>query len=168
MEGTQNAAPVANAPEPTPHPPPPPEAPKRGRGRPRKDGSVPPPETPLTGDTPKRGRPPKRQAPEVDAPALAKQLMGLHMMGAVITGAPELQLTEAEAIGLAEAVAAIAREYNLSIDGKTGAAIQFIGACAVIYIPRLLKIKQRKLAHTAHDADEPPIASEANGAAAVN
>lgn len=129
--------------------PPEPPQPRRGPGRPRKtvgDAVIPnggpPSETAIPGGVPpRRGRPPK-QAVEVDIPLLARQLKGLHQMAAMMTGLSLLAIADTEAELLAQGLGAVAKEYNLSLDGKTGAAIQLLGACAMVYVPRLLELSR--------------------------
>lgn len=74
---------------------------------------------------------------------LAAQIQGIHAIGSMISGIPELAIGEKEAEMLASAVMAVAAEYNLELSGKTGAAIQLLAACAAIYVPRLIMVKQR-------------------------
>lgn len=78
-----------------------------------------------------------------DLANLSKQIQGLHALGAMMTGIPELQLHDKEAEMLAGGVVAVAKEYNLDISGKTGAMIQLAAACAAIYVPRFVVIKNR-------------------------
>lgn len=128
-----------------------PDAPrKRGRppgstNKPRAPGA-PLSETPISANpapgTAPRGRP--RKVVQIDAGLMAKQLQGLHLVAARATGLQELEISEAEAAMLAESVAAISREYGLSLDGKTGATIQLVAACAMIYLPRLAHITARR------------------------
>jgi len=79
----------------------------------------------------------------MDPVGLAKQLVGIHQLAAMFTGMGELQLQQEEAQGLADAVVNVCAEYDLNIDGKTGAAVQLFAACAMIYAPRVLQIKFR-------------------------
>lgn len=80
----------------------------------------------------------------IDHDTLAKQLQGVHVMVAMITQSPEMQLSDPESIELAKAITAVCAEYNLSLSGKTGAMIQLLGAGAMVYLPRIMAIKQRK------------------------
>jgi len=116
-----------------------PIAPKARRGRPPKS---PIEETAIEGE--KKTTPKARTKKAVTDPAqLGKQIKGLHAMAAIVTGIPELMIDEQEGELLANALNAVAEEYGLSISGKTGAAIQLFGACAMIYAPRLLLLKKR-------------------------
>ncbi len=76
-------------------------------------------------------------------PALAKQIEGIHILAATITGMPEIALTSNESALLAGALITLAGEYDLSMSGKTGAAIQLLGVAALIYVPRALTISTR-------------------------
>ncbi len=97
----------------------------------------------------KRGRPAgstttkHKTAAKNDNETLAKNIAGIHAMAAMMTGIPEVQLSEDEAQMLASAVDGLSREYGLKLDGKTGAAIQLIGAAAIIYGPRAIAISAR-------------------------
>lgn len=124
---------------------------RRGPGRPRKGGSTDTaaPVPPTASEPPKkRGRPKgsgsKVQA--IDSDALAKQLAGVHMMVAQITGIPEFQIHETEAAMLASSVAAVCDEYDLNLNGKTGAFLQLIASAAFIYFPRIPHIQARIVA----------------------
>ncbi len=125
------------------------EPPKRRRGRPtdierqlrESVGAAPSGDGTATGGA-KRG--PKPKVKTVSDPAvLAKSLMGIHQLGAMLLQVPELQLSEDESKGLADAVTAVCEEYGLAIDGKTGAAMQLFGACAMVYGPRYFHFKMR-------------------------
>ncbi len=74
---------------------------------------------------------------------LAKQLQGIHMIAATITNLPEVMLHEKEAEMLAGSIANMASQYDLSLDGKTGAAIQLLATAAMIYTPRYFQIRAR-------------------------
>jgi len=109
-----------------------PVAPKR-RGRPPGTGKK------SDGTAPKKTASRKND----DISDLAKHIQGLHVMVAMITGFGELQISDQESLMLAKGVSAVAEEYGLSLDGKTGAAMQLFGAAALIYVPRALMIKSR-------------------------
>lgn len=96
---------------------------------------------------PKRGRKAKTTGPVYDDEArhkLAKNLQGLHVMGAMILQFPELQIADHEADMLADGIIKVSHEYGLELSGKTGAAIQLFGAAAMIYLPRLAMLKKRR------------------------
>ena len=119
---------------------------KPRRGRPPASEKVGDTGTPKT--TAPRTRAPRKKAEPVndhiDPGTLAKQLQGVHVMVAMLTQSPEMQLSEPESIELAKAVSGVCAEYNLSLNGKTGAMIQLLGAGAMVYLPRIMAIKQRK------------------------
>jgi hypothetical protein len=118
-------------------------APKR-RGRPKTAPSL--DEKPVGGDAPKRARASnakKNVFSDESKNKLAVQLMGIHHIAAHATGLPELQINEKEAVMLAESIATLAAEYDLSLSGKTGAALQLMGVAAVIYYPRFKAVQQR-------------------------
>lgn len=119
------------------------EPPKPRRGRPPKNPD-------LAGEKP--GQPKTAQAKPVkrgqkmtqeQMTLLARQLAGLHLMAASITKVGELQISDSDSQVLAQGISAVAEEYGLALDGKTGAALQLFGACAMIYVPRFIMFKQR-------------------------
>jgi hypothetical protein len=96
---------------------------KRGPGRPKKKGKV-----NFSGE---------------DLNALAKQVVGLHQLAAIATGIPELAISEQEGAMLGGAMASVAEEYNLELSGKTGAMLQLIAVCGMIYVPKFGALKTR-------------------------
>lgn len=116
--------------------------PKKRPGRPRKNPEI---ATETIGSTskPTSTKPKKRTTTARDVSSMGRQLVGLHMLASSITQIPELQIMDAEGVALAEAISAICDEYNLSIDGKTGAALQLFATAGMIYMPRFLHLKSR-------------------------
>lgn len=131
--------------------------PRRGRGRPfgARTRATPLPETPVTtenSEQPQDAAPKqRRRKSQVDATALAKQLRGIHALAAKLLPIPGpdgtklLELSDTEATELANAVAGVAKEYDLELSGKTGAAIQLFGVAAMIYGPRIYVIQQMRM-----------------------
>lgn len=119
---------------------------RRRRGRPPKNpDALGNKETP-TGTAPKRGRPAKtdKKVYSVDEIALmGKQLTGIHIMVAQIAQLPEMQISEQEGVLLAQSIINVADQYDLAIDGKTGAALQLAMTAAMIYGPRAMAIRSR-------------------------
>lgn len=119
---------------------------RRGRGRPKGSGGAAPVSPSAAGAAAtkaKPGRPKKNARVSVDASALAKQIQGLHAIAALGTGIPEFNLRDDEAEILGQAVSAVCEEYDLSLSGKTGAALQLLAAAAMVYAPRVMMIKAR-------------------------
>lgn len=133
---------------------------RRGPGRPRKDGSTPPgPKTEKPGAPRAAESKPQKRGAKMSAEAvstLAKQIEGMHAMAAMMTGIPILQISSAEAQLLAGGISAVAEEYGLALDGKTGAALQLFGATAMVYAPRIIQIQKMKAAARANIVDVPP------------
>ena len=97
----------------------------------------------------KRGRPKKVDTFSAEAKErMARQVQGIHMMAAQLSGFGEFQISEPEAVMLSDAIINTSNEYGLSLSGKTGALIQLIGTAAIIYLPRFAvinaKIKAKK------------------------
>lgn len=156
-------------------PPPSATAPKRGPGRPRKDQSSANGsalgETPVNSDAPKRGRP-KKERVELDRDAVARQLLGSHMMIASMLGLPELIISEKEAQQEAEAICEFSREYDFEPDPKMMASINLIATFGLIYVPRVVKIaarvKRAKAANGQTIDGEVTEVTAKNGAAPAN
>lgn len=117
----------------------PPAKVKRGPGRPSNA------ERAARGEAVPEKKPRAAKPKKPDNSALSKNLMGLHAAAAMIAGNPILQLQQTEADALADGIVAVCDEYELELDGKTGAAIQLLGACAMIYLPRVLAIRQQRI-----------------------
>lgn len=121
------------------------EVPKRRRGRPPKDPEL---QTQTVGieSTEKVKRKYTKRTKTIDPEAmvnLAKQLQGIHLMAASMLKIPEIQINESEAVALAQSLQTVSMEYNLSLTGKTGATIQLMATCAMIYLPRMKYINEK-------------------------
>lgn len=147
LKGTKQPA-VDTAPEESAAPP----VQRRGRGRPTNAERAAAEQIEAGGKTTKTATK-KTAAKQVKFSAdtvtlMGKQLVGVHMIAAQVTGLPELIIGDAEGLALAQGIVLVAEQYNLSIDGKTGAAMQLFFTAAMIYGPRALsinaKIKQAK------------------------
>lgn len=82
----------------------------------------------------------------------------MHGMAAAALNAPELMLDEKEAKQIATATAEVARHYNVSVDPKTLAWMQFGWAVSCVYGPRVVAIVMRKKSEkeAAKSAPTPP------------
>lgn len=74
---------------------------------------------------------------------MGKQLVGVHLIAAQVTGLAELQINDSEGVALAQGIVLVAEQYDLSIDGKTGAALQLFFTAAMIYGPRILMVNAK-------------------------
>ena len=110
--------------------------PKRGRGRPPKTETV-------GSETVKKTVKRKPSSNNVDN--LSKQIEGLHIIASSMTGIKELIISPTESSMLASSIITVCDEYNLSIDGKTGAAMQLLATAAMIYAPRIISIFKQKV-----------------------
>lgn len=105
----------------------------------------------------KRGRPKKSEGYTDESRArFAKQVQGLHIMAAQLTGFGEFQISDPEAAMLADALINTSQEYGLSLSGKTGAMLQLLGTAAMIYVPRFAIINQKIKAKKAQIVDVTP------------
>lgn len=121
--------------------------PKR-RGRPPKNppahGDPQPVAEKLNTSSGKRGRPKNKVSySDSEISELGKQITGLHQLAALATGIPELIISEKEGQVLGSAIANVAQEYGLELDGKTGALLQLVAACGMVYVPKYFQLKQR-------------------------
>jgi hypothetical protein len=146
---------------------------KRGRGPGIRNAAPPLQETTVgvePGDAP-QGDPQTRRKrkPSIDIEGLAKQLKGIHALGANLLpirmpdGKLLLELSDTEATQLANAISGVAKEYDLALDGKTGAAIQLFAAAAMIYGPRVYVIQKMRMAQRVQTpVQDPSVVSEQN------
>ncbi len=123
--------------------------PAKRRGRPPKNPPADGNPNPVSDELAKspRGRKPGRK-PKVsfsgeDISTLSKQIVGLHKLASLASGIPELEIGDDEGAMLGAAVANVAQEYNLELNGKTGAMLQLIAACGMIYVPRFMHLQKR-------------------------
>lgn len=115
-------------------------------------------------------KPRKRRAKPVDLDELAKKIQGIHGMIALMTGLPEVAVSDMESKMLATAMSDMSREYGLEVSGKTAATIQLVGTAAIIYMPRVGAIKAKIDAAKRKHAQSQPIEGEVvhpNGTAAA-
>lgn len=134
------------------------QAPKR-RGRPPKErpageGEPTAPQHPGEKPQPKRGRKPKAKAkatPE-ELETLAESLYGIHAVLAKALSMPELMLDAQASRTLAVGVSRMQEEFGFEVSGKTGAVLAFLGAAAMVYVPRVIAIKARVHAQQAQQA----------------
>lgn len=80
----------------------------------------------------------------LDSFSIEGLLIGIHQMGAAMLKTPELEISKDEAKQLADAVQAVAKEYNHVINPKTAAWIQLCIACGGIYGTRIVAIRMRE------------------------
>lgn len=122
---------------------PPADAQPKKRGRPRKDATV--TQENIQNGTQAAAKPTRQKKGKSaeEIANLGKQLVGIHQMAAMLTGFPELAIGEPEGQMLANGIIGIAEQYDLSIDGKTGAALQLFAAAAMVYAPRAIAINAR-------------------------
>lgn len=175
------AGPTAGAASP-PTPGPGGEAPaaRRGRGRPFGSTTRKPPLTEQAVPAESAAAAPagqsepaprRRRTKTIDKEALAKQLVSMHEMVARLTGIGLIQIQLQEGMSLAEALESVSREYDLALDGKSGAIIQLIFAAGCVYGPRVMLYQAMKkraaqggTAEEAATAGAPPL----NGARAAS
>src|SRR2546423_10441970 len=113
----------------------------------------------------------RRRMKAIDKSQLAKQLIGIHTIAAKLTQMPFVAIDQTEADMLADAIDNVAREYDLALDGKTGAFIQLMAAAAVVYGPRVMMYqaiqrRSRREAGQTVEGTATPIDQGANGATA--
>lgn len=138
-----------------------PVQPKR-RGRPPKErpaveGEPAASQQPGEKPQPKRGRKPKHKtkstSPE-ELETLAQSLYGIHAVMAQALSMPELMLDATASRTLAAGVSRMQEEFGFEVSGKTGAVLAFLGAAAMVYVPRVIAIKARVQTQKARQAQE--------------
>lgn len=118
----------------------------------------------------KRGRPPgskngttsssKKGTVGVDEKTLAKQVQGVHVMLAMLTQQPIFQLSDNEAEMMAGALANVSRHYNVTLDGPRAAVFQLIAVGGMIYLPRILAVRNQNLARQPQRPSAPQTPQE--------
>lgn len=114
-----------------------------------------------------RGRPKKKGKVAFssdDLSTLSKQLVGLHKLTSLATQIPELEISDEEGDHLGRALASVAQEYDLELSGKTGAMLQLIAACGMIYVPRFFMLKSRVVAAKAKQGTLHVVSTESPAA----
>jgi hypothetical protein len=106
-------------------------------------------ETPVNPDAqPEEPSTRKRRAKGIDSDVFAKQLKGIHALAAkilpvTINGKPLLELDDTEAKLLADAVSAVAKEYDIDLGGgKAGVTFNLIAVACMVYGPRIYVIQK--------------------------
>lgn len=130
---------------------------KRGPGRPK--GST----NKKSGETPKRRGNAKRASVE----SFGRQIVGVHAMAGVLTGLPELAISEKEGEVLAEALIVVSEEYGVALTGKTAATIQLFAAIGMVYGPRAVLIGRRVEAQNRQQARQEAPPPDYSGPGAV-
>lgn len=141
------------------------QAPKKRRGRPPKNPELKEQSTASGESKPKRAYTKKSERVTFDSDSarkLAKQLEGIHLMVASITKLNELCISDTESMMLAQSLQTMSAEYNLSLDGKTGATIQLVATCAMIYVPRVIVINN-KIKQAQHNRNVVSLVPDVNG-----
>ena len=142
--------------------------PKKRRGRPPKIREVEPVE-PVTDSgevsprAKKAGRPRKKNAnflPDTDD--LARQLQGWHAIAAQIAKTPELAIDSGEAKMLAQAVVNVAKEYDLTVSGKTAAWVGLIATAGAVYAPRAIMLAPKLKAQKKAGQKAPLMSAQSN------
>lgn len=116
---------------------------KPRRGRPPKDKAAGPTETGTGKPKVKRAGKRKEKTSPEELSALANNLYGIHAMLSQAMGMPEMMLDAQSATILATGISRMQDEFDVSVSGKTGAVIAFVGSMALVYVPRVMAIKDR-------------------------
>lgn len=82
--------------------------------------------------------------PDISAEKIKGLLLATHKIASIAGRVPELALGDDEAAAMAEAILAVLHEYNIPISGKAAALIGLAGTSAMVYLPRLVLIKERR------------------------
>lgn len=122
------------------------EAPKRRRGRPSlADSKLREEQIGASASAKEKKKPNKKvEYDNTSIENLARQIIGLHMIAAKVSGIEEFNLSEMEAQMLASSVIGVASQYDLAMSGKTGATLQLVGVAVMIYLPRFEILNKRR------------------------
>lgn len=109
-------------------------------------------DVPTENPTPKRrGRPKgtaKSKTNENSLRNIEKALIAIHFIAATRLNIDEIKLEQDDAHTIAEAVADVAKYYNIKIDGKTGAWLNLTYALGSVYAPMgvllYMRMKEQK------------------------
>ncbi len=104
------------------------------------------PEKETAGEPTKKRKPrpakPTTNSVKVDAAGFARQLVGVHAILASVTGNPIWQINDNEAAQLAASIEGIAAQYDLEVNPKVAATINFAFVAATIYGPRIYLMRE--------------------------
>jgi hypothetical protein len=107
----------------------------------------------------KRAEKPTSVKLDIDGNALARQILGAHMIIAMALKAPELQLAPEEAQVLSVEVAAVMKEFAFVPNAKVQAVVGLLTVSAGIYAPRFFAMTLRvKATREARRAKNPHVA----------
>jgi len=105
------------------------------------------PENETTSETVKKRKPraaktSTAKSEKVDAAGFARQLVGVHAIIASVTGNPIWQINDNEAAQLAASIEGIAAQYDLEVNPKIAATLNFAFVAATIYGPRIYLMRE--------------------------
>ena len=95
-------------------------------------------------------KPARKKHVEAHAPdseyivGMAARIQGLHAIMAIVSGLPELAISESEARSLAVAVDGVCVEFGIAVTGKVAAILSLLAAMGMIYVPRGLAVAERR------------------------
>ncbi len=82
------------------------------------------------------------KAEKGDIAGFARQLVGVHAILASVTGNPIWQINDNEAAQLAASIEGIAAQYDLEVNPKIAATLNFVFVTATIYGPRIYLMRE--------------------------
>lgn len=83
-------------------------------------------------------RPRGSKSSPIDRKGFRNQVVGIHKLLATLTNQPMIAITDTEGEALANAVADIIEEYQLSVSKRAILWGNLIGACGIIYGPKVM------------------------------
>lgn len=96
----------------------------------------------------------QNQAVKISKADLAKKISGAHMLAAMYTGLPLIQLQDDEAESMAAAFLEVAKYHSVKLDGKVFAWVQLLGTMGIIYGTRVIAFRHMRAEHAAKIAQE--------------
>jgi len=82
------------------------------------------------------------KAEKVDAAGFARQMVGIHSIIAAMTGNPIWNINDSEAGQLAASIEGIAAQYDLEVNPKVAAMLNFAFVATTIYGPRIYLMRE--------------------------
>ena len=109
----------------------------------------------------------------LDPKEIAPQIQGLHALLATITKQPVFVLTNEEAKNMAIALSEVSKHYNINVmSGPRASLVSLAAVCGMIYIPKVVLIRNQRKAQKASAETNPTeadvMAAMAGDASTVN
>lgn len=129
-----------------------PEPGRKKRGRPPGSGN----------GSPRSAAPGKNQKVALDLSSITGLFVGLHVVIAEASKTPEIAINMQEGDHIMRAAQNVMRHYNVQSTQKTLDWISLVGACSMVYVPRIVTIAANKRAREAVNINPRPQPTQAH------